>query len=408
MSAIIYEGDCLAVMAGMADCSVDSVVADPPAGIGFMGKAWDGDKGGRNQWVAWLSEVMGECLRVLKPGGHALVWALPRTSHWTATAVEDAGFEIRDVVMHIFGSGFPKSMSVSKAIEATERLGKSNTRSLRQVEQEGQGEAYLLKGRNNGILGEQKTWERKEYLPSTEAAKQWQGWGTALKPAAEHWILARKPLIGTVAANVQEYGTGAINIDGCRIDTAGETWGGNAANAHEDYSGKIYGKFGKQYAKPSNPIGRWPANVTLDEEAAAALDAQTAETRASKPSATGTAFKPTGLFPIDNQEPASYEDSGGASRFFYCAKASASERGEGNSHPTVKPLKLLSYLCRLVTPPHGTVLDPFMGSGTTGCAAITEGFAFIGIERERDYCTIARRRLAAAEASRQPALFAAD
>jgi site-specific DNA-methyltransferase (adenine-specific) len=154
--------------------------------------------------------------------------------------------------------------------------------------------------------------------------------------------------------------------------------------------------------------GRWPANVMLDDCAAEALDAQTAGTRAAKPSATGTAFKPTGLFPIDNQEPASYADSGGASRFFYVAKASRTERGEGNNHPTVKPIALMRYLCRLITPPGGTVLDPFAGSGSTGVAALMEGFAFIGIEKEPEYVTVARRRLATAEASRQPALFAAD
>jgi site-specific DNA-methyltransferase (adenine-specific) len=383
----IVNGDCLTVLKALPDACFDSVVTDPPAGIGFMGKAWDGNKGGRNQWVAWLSEVMGECLRVLKPGGHALVWALPRTSHWTATAVEDAGFEIRDVVMHIFGSGFPKSLDVSKALDKA-------AGAKREVIGVKPSNRPNVIGKHSDKMDGGAYTERLETAPATEAAKQWEGWGTALKPAAEHWILARKPFKGTVAANVQEYGTGAINIDGCRISVTESLV--RPSIIREDNT--TYGH-GLGAGTQTEPLGRWPANVTLDEEAAEALDAQSGT---SKSRASGYDFADSG-----NDNPTRiahniksgihFADTGGASRFFYVAKPSTKERNAGletNAHPTVKPIALMRYLCRLITPPGGIILDPFCGSGTTGCAAVLEGFGFVGIEMDAEHVATAEARIA--------------
>ena len=339
MSVRIITGDCREVMATMEPESVDAIVTDPPAGISFMGKSWDRDKGGRDAWVSWLADVMSEAYRLAKPGAHAIVWALPRTSGWTHRALEDAGWEVRDCLLHLFGSGFPKS--------------------------------HNLDG-------------------------DWEGWGTALKPAAEFWYLARKPLIGTVAANVTRYGTGAINVDGCRIGTDGGTRGSEFV----PNSTPIYGKgFGGKVTIEQISAGRWPANVLLDEDAAAMLDAQSGERKSGV--AVGGKGNAASIFgttltkhQADNQ---GYGDTGGASRFFYTAKASRSERNKGlgddtNGHPTIKPLDLMQWLVRLVTPPGGIVLDPFMGSGTTLIAADREGFDAIGIEQDEDYVRIAVRR----------------
>ncbi len=318
----LKQGDCLEVLKKAPDNYADSLVTDPPAGIAFMGKAWDTDKGGRDAWVEWLTSIMREALRVLKPGAHGLVWALPRTSHWTATALEDAGFEVRDIVTHLFGTGFPKSLDVSKAIQKVE--------------------------------------------PDT--AKQWEGWGTALKPASEHWILVRKTLgEKTVAANVLKHGTGGINIDASRIGVE------------------------------QSAIGRFPANLLLDEKAAALLDEQSGvrpgdslnrKPRKNTAASGGEIFKST----ID-WETTGHADHGGASRFFYCAKASKSDKGADNTHPTVKSSTLMTYLITLVTPPNGVVLDPFMGSGSTGVSAVRAGFGFVGIEKETEYFTIAESRI---------------
>jgi len=386
----LHHGDCLDVLRTLPDASVDSVVTDPPAGIAFMGKAWDEDKGGRRQWIAWLAEVMAEALRVLKPGGHALVWALPRTSHWTATALEDAGFEVRDCLVHVFGSGFPKSHNL---------------------------------------------------------AKQWQGWGTALKPASEHWWLVRKPLVGTVAANVERYGTGALNIDASRVNIApdDDIYAKNPHTVGTIGANGIYGA-GKA-TEYKVPAGRWPPNLLLshtedcaegacaDGCAVAEMDGQSGTTRSrvGKPRGSATSGDGWGMTATG----AEYADSGGASRFFpvfrYQAKPSRAEREAGlseaglreavvrtgmggdmptddqgkqrdrfskvaaNTHPTVKSIGLMDWLIRLVTPLGGVVLDPFLGSGTTGVAAAKGGFGFIGIEREAEYLAIARARIEAAE-----------
>jgi len=401
----LHLSDALTALALLKSDSIDAIVTDPPAGIGFMGKTWDKDKGGRDAWIVWLRDIMVECLRVLKPGGHALVWALPRTSHWTATALEDAGFEIRDVGVHLFGTGFPKSLDVSKALDKSvgaerEIVGKKTGRA-------GQPRTDIRGGRLVDGGGAGSIDLSAITAPATDAAKQWSGWGTALKPAAEHWILARKPLIGTVAANVLAHGTGALNIDGCRIETT-ENLNGGAYSGEKrektgewqsgDRSGGKGSGFRPGAGEYKAPSGRWPANVTLDEEAAALLDEQSGERTSGKP---GVRRKPSesvahgGALGVGQQS--GFGDTGGASRFFYVAKGSKSEKTAGgtiaNTHPTVKSVALMRWLVRLITPPGGVVLDCFAGSGTTGVAAMREGHRAILIESNKEYFDIARARL---------------
>lgn len=358
MSVTLHQGDCLDVMRGMEADSVDAVVTDPPAGIGFMGRSWDKDRGGRQQWVAWLAEIMTECHRVMKPGAYALVWALPRTSHWTGWAIEDGGLLIQDRITHLFGSGFPKSK-------------------------------------------------------------------THLKPAAEDWWLAYKP------------GKRALNIEACRIGTDGGT-----SRSHQE----AYGAGGRMDQGGSKPWrtghevveldkGRWPANITHDGSTEVLAGFPVTGPSSGRPRnnsgdhqsvAKGRDLPHTGH---------GHDDAGGsAARFFYCSKASRGDREEGldefdaihrangikwtdqdyrvargerpssaesgprrNHHPTVKPTELMRWLCRLVTPPGGIVLDPFMGSGSTGKAALIEGFSFVGIEQDAEYIEIARARIAQAQ-----------
>ena len=394
----LHLGNCLNVLNGMEDNSVDSIVTDPPYGLSFMGKKWDYDVPDQAIWE--------ECLRVLKPGGHLLAFAGTRTQHRMAVRIEDAGFEIRDMIAWVYSNGFPKSMDLSKAIDKVDAAYARRARQLRfteRVRSTGLASAEInrITGTNMGShyttaasqpavatrehfeklrphfgvdvpewveqlvderTVESENFKRREVLrvvtgmdttiqrpgiplqdssakreypitaPATEPARQWQGWGTALKPALEPITVARKPFKGTVAANVLEWGTGAINIDGCRVEV-GESDGITTS-------------------------GRWPSNLIHDG-----------------------GDEPTELL-------------GAAARFFYCAKASKKDRGEGNTHPTVKPTDLMAYLCRLVTPPGGVVLDPFMGSGSTGKAAVREGFRFIGIEMDAEYLAIAEARIA--------------
>lgn len=344
---MIIHGDCLRELKAMSDSSVDSIVTDPPYGLSFMGKKWD--------YEVPSIEIWRECLRVLKPGGHLLSFAGTRTYHRMACNIEDAGFEIRDQIMWLYGSGFPKSHDISKAIDkaAGEYVPGEVLPSSRKSDASQTGIATTFR-------------EKTASNPQTESAKQWQGWGTALKPANEPIVVARKPLEAglTVAANVLKYGTGALNIDASRIETNGDT--SNQRKSKNGHGGVVTnfssGKPGEGF--DYNPQGRWPANVLLDEESSASLDLQVG----------------------DN-----------VSRFFYCAKASKSERGEGNVHPTVKPVKLMEYLIRLVTPPNGKVLDPFAGSGTTLIAAVKNNFEFIGIERESEYVQIIRARVKQAQ-----------
>lgn len=366
---MLYHGDCLEVLRTLPDCSVDSVVTDPPYGLSFMGKKWDYD--------VPSVEIWAECLRVLKPGGHLLAFAGTRTQHRMAVRIEDAGFEIRDMIAWVYGSGFPKSHNLKD---------------------------------------------------------DWQGWGTALKPALEPITVARKPLIGTVAENVLAHGTGAINVDGCRVgDFVNATPSGvdrrNAALAEAGYRPGAY-QMGQ--TTPSGAQGRWPANL-IHDGSQLVLDLF--------PKTKSGALNQASV-KADNRiygqhdgyaNPKQYgADTGSAARFFYCAKTSKKDRDEGldgveekqmgfsngaqihgegydkaqtiglnrvisrkNNHPTVKPTDLMRYLCRLVTQPGGVVLDPFMGSGSTGKAAMLEGFDFIGIEREADYIKIAEARIKA-------------
>jgi len=345
----LRHGDCRTVMATMEPESVDAIVTDPPYGLSLMGKEWDHGVPGVAFWA--------EALRVAKPGAHLLSFGGTRTFHRLAVAIEDAGWEIRDCIMWVYGSGFPKSHNVSKAIESHEKFGGPGTVMMRKAVM---GEEYtesVAKGTfRNGSQRTMNSIASKgpEFIPSTDAAKEWDGWGTALKPAWEPIIVARKPLIGTVAENVLEYGTGAVHIDVCRV---GE---------------------------------RWPANVLHD----------------------GSDDTTAGM--------------GGASRYFYCAKAQRADRDDGcddlplrrssgiearnresglgqfdgptpmghNHHPTVKPTALMTWLCQLVTPPNGVVLDPFCGSGSTGRGAKRAGASkFLGIELDAEYIEIARRRI---------------
>ena len=343
----LHLGDCLDVLKTMPEASVDSVVTDPPYGLRFMGKAWDYD--------VPTVEVWREVFRVLKPGGHLLAFAGTRTQHRMACAIEDAGFEIRDMIAWVYGSGFPKSLDVSKAIDKAagaerEVVGQDTKASSTS------GASALPTVGGSTIY---KNWDIT--APATEAAKQWEGWGTALKPSLEPITVARKPLVGTVAANVLEHGTGAINVDGCRVDPAGR-W---PANLIHDGSDEVVGLF------PETSAGGYPA-------------------------CRNTSGYSGGLEQGKTPHGAVRTDSGSAARFFYAAKANKAER-KGSKHPTVKPLDLMRYLCRLVTPPGGVVLDPFMGSGTTIEAALAEGFQAVGIERDLESFEDTQRRIDGAQ-----------
>lgn len=356
----LHHGDALDVMRTLPDESVDAVVTDPPYELGFMGRAWDASG------IAYNVEIWKQCARVLKPGGHLLVFGGTRTYHRMACAIEDAGLELRDSISWLYGSGFPKSLDVSKAIDKA--------------------------------------------AGATDDAKRWQGWGTALKPAHEPIVVARKPLAGTVAANVLTHGTGALNIDGCRV----------AATGNEVYGDGLHGS----RAVGTTDTGRWPTNVVmshpplLDDTGAvvgdacadgcvegcpvAELDQQSGVLKAGAFPATRGADRDRtayGEFAGQSNLESRRMNSGGASRFFpvfrYQAKAPASERPkvDGIAHPTVKPLDLMRWLVRLVTPPGGVVLDPFAGSGTTAEACITEGARCITIEREAQYVPLVQARI---------------
>lgn len=478
----LYVGDALEVLRELPDASVDSVVCDPPYGINFMGKAWDGkaieeaaqresgrdfagvtrltggaDSGsrkliertgsgyanragaagaydfsarGNRAFRAWCEQWGAECLRVLKPGGHLLSFGGTRTYHRLACGLEDAGFEIRDCLCWLYGQGFPKSLDVSKAIDA--RLGVKRTEVVGHKDSGLDAETH---GTLNfaGGHGRDETGLIPILAPATPAAAAWEGWGTALKPAFEPIVLARKPLAGTVAANVLEHGTGALNIDACRVGVESGTRQTVPKKQPDDGAVTSFGRMiGSAPGGNEDAGGRWPANLVLDEEAAAMLDEQTGELH-SPGNLSPTPDTGLGVvnFPGNAWDPErNYADSGGASRFFYCAKVSRAERNAGldgfplaksaddgygsiqtpildraaprenwephrtaNNHPTVKPISLMRWLVRLVTPPGGLVLDPFLGSGTTGIAAALEGFHFLGIEREADYMRIAAARL---------------
>jgi len=381
-------GDCLDKLKELKDNSVDSIVTDPPYGLSFMGKKWDYDVPSQEIWE--------ECYRVLKPGGHLLSFAGSRTYHRMAVRVEDAGFEIRDQIMWIYGSGFPKSLNIGKAVDKTRGV---------------EGDVIGTRKVTSSDIGQKSGWnplntDRGEY-EYREIMNEWKGWGTALKPAHEPIVMARKPLSEkTVVNNVLEWGIGGINIDASRVGTEKISAHHVGSSASETYSWNNGDKKESSKEYYTNE-GRFPANIIFDEEAGKILDEQS---------------------------------EGGASRFFYCPKTSKTDRNEGlehledkyyaagnqakaelkrgntdfnankdkgreerhnhnqvgvskNNHPTVKPTDLMLYLIRLVTPKGGTTLDPFMGSGSTGKAAIRGGFDFVGIEREEEYMEIATARI---------------
>jgi site-specific DNA-methyltransferase (adenine-specific) len=404
-------GDSVDKLKELDDNSIDSIVTDPPYGLSFMGKKWDYDVPSQ--------EIFEECLRVLKPGGYLLSFAGSRTYHRMAVRVEDVGFEIRDQIMWIYGSGFPKSMNISKYIDkkfGTEKIVGKGTA----------GKTAL--GQSSGY---NKTYNPHEYNitePGSELAEQWKGWGTALKPAHEPIVMARKPLSEkTVVDNVLEWGTGGINVEESRIPYKSKDDMEIRKNTHRETNKLGDGNFGG--GKYSQPVesGRFPANIILDKEAGKILDEQTGEL-----STVGSPKKidnsKTSIFGAGVPGFQMYGDKGGASRFFYCPKTSKRDRNEGldefeektrsdankmmgksgnfktgsgndrttefkNNHPTVKPTDLMLYLIRLVTPKGGTTLDPFMGSGSTGKASVRGGFDFVGIEREEEYMEIAESRI---------------
>jgi site-specific DNA-methyltransferase (adenine-specific) len=383
----IYHGDCREVLSILDPSSMDSVVTDPPYGIEFMGKGWDQSVPGRIYWEA--------VLRVAKPGAHLLSFGGTRTFHRLACAIEDAGWEIRDTVMWVYGSGFPKSLDVSKAIDKAAGVEREVTGP--KIYGDGKechdvSEEAMLESAGKSQSG--RTTHNPMTASVTDAAKKWQGWGTALKPAWEPIIVARKPLDGTVAENVLKHGTGGINIDGCRVQggsSEGGTKSGKTAlgqdsgwNAHNNKETKI---------DRSMALGRFPANLIHDgSEEVVGLFPQSKSTGGSGKASkewVGDGRTVKGSC----QATGGFGDNGSASRFFYCAKAGKDERGEDSNHPTVKPLALMRYLIKLVTPPGGLILDPFLGSGSTAYAAMDLGFYCVGIEIEEKYCEIAAKRM---------------
>jgi site-specific DNA-methyltransferase (adenine-specific) len=411
METTLFLGDCLERLRELPDSSVHACVTDPPYGLSFMGKRWDVDVPG--------VEVWREVLRVLKPGGHLLAFFGTRTYHRGVVAIEDAGFEIRDQIGWAFGSGFPKSLDVGKAIDAAlgaerEVVGsKLGTRGA-----DGTGAETQMPGKATGIS--QVKCQIPITAPATPEAQQWQGWGTGLKPAWEPIAVARKPLDGTVAANVLEHGTGALNVYGCRVSGSGYSSGGKNKSV-------AFGSSLDKQERCDGRLGRWPANLIHDgsDEVVGLFPVTGAASAHICGERHGNVYN-NGKGPSGPKSLRGHNDDGGsAARFFYCAKASKRDREEGledaepvrssdrvrddlpggdnprnrsnharaNHHPTVKPTDLMRYLCRLVTPPGGVVLDPFMGSGSTGKAAVLEGFSFVGIEREPEYHAIAEARI---------------
>jgi len=380
----ILQGDCVEAMRAMPDNSFDSIVTDPPYELGFMGKGWD------STGIANSVEMWREALRVLKPGGHLLAFSGSRTYHRMTCAIEDAGFEIRDQIMWVYGSGFPKSLDVSKAIDKAagaerEVVGtKLGLPGYSLAEDKGRS-TYSAEGRSSEV-------ECAITAPATDDARQWSGWGTALKPAHEPICVARKPLAGTVAANVLQFGTGAINIDRCRVPTDGadaRNWSGDRGQVGTSRNSDF-----ALTAGSAAELGRWPANIIHDGSDEVVAHFPITTSGAVKPGTCAAADENRLTFgQFDGYEMKPREkDTGSAARFFYCAKASKSDRGPGNTHPTVKPLALMRYLLRLVTPPGGRSLDPFMGSGTTIVAGLQEGLSMTGIELHAEHIEIADRR----------------
>lgn len=459
----LYEGSMLDLLQVIKPNSIDSIVTDPPYGLtsitkrfgkensapaqfgkdgafsrlskGFMGKEWDGSG------IEYNIDAWKACYEALKPGGYLLAFGGSRTFYRIACAIEEAGFEIRDTIMWLYGSGFPKSMNIAKGIEAHEKLGNAGTRAKRMIEQNCEGDSFIVKQTNNGAMGEVVEQVRKEYKPGTEAAKQWEGWGTCLKPAYEPIIVARKPCEGSVVENVLKYGVGGINLGECRVGSEDRTYKGAGGSDITVAKGSIGNGSGKDLEFSVN--GRFPANVILTYD-----DTDFDEVCGGMPNTKST-YNENGHHEEnihrENQGTLSYgykqridsgfNDEGSAARYFYCAKASAKDREEGcekladgllrrmradaddnnptglnkegrfapvvrkNTHPTVKPTELMQYLVRLVTPKGGTVLDPFNGSGSTGKAVMFENkernanYKYVGIELTPEYLPITKARI---------------
>ena len=373
----LINGDCSEKMRDLESNSIDAIVTDPPYALtgtsgtgGFMGAKWDSELPTVEMWK--------EALRVAKPGAHLLAFGGTRTYHRLACAIEDAGWECRDSIMWHYSTGFPKSMDVAKAIDKASGY-----------EGEVVGSRIVDVGMQGGNMHAGRKQQQQIRALSPEAAA-WNGWGTALKPATEIIMVARKPLEGTVAANVLKYGTGAINIDGCRVPTD------ETVIVHSPARKTLLDSGHKDLGTWENNKGRFPANLIHDgsDEVLALFPkskGQCGAVKGNEPSEITRGIY--GRFSGDRQPCSPRNDSGSAARFFYCAKASRAERGSFNDHMTVKPLALMRYLVRLVTRKGGTVLDPFMGSGTTGVAAIQEGMNFVGIEKDPHYYEIASRRV---------------
>ena len=498
MKSKIMQGNCLKTLKTLPDNSVDSIVTDPPYELGFMGKSWDATG------IAFNVDVWQECLRVLKPGGHLLAFSGSRTYHRMACAIEDAGFQIRDQIMWVYGSGFPKSLNISKAMDKMDAKDEQQARRYRftawvrstgvtskeidEATKTYMGSHYTTHATQPSVmtrehleacrhlLGDIPRWvetecntrsvESKNFAsrevvgsdtkarstagksalptvggttiyetwditaPATDAAKQWDGWGTALKPAHEPIVMARKPLDGTVANNVLTYGVGGINIDVCRVahaseaDRASATPQGRVTVNNVGNMPDVENGGRKELARPDTSLGRFPANFIHDgsDEVLELFPKTKSVQRTGK--RTGRSADGVGYYAMAEQNNVlmGHSDSGSAARFFYCSKASKKERnagldkfttktvhrysagiGEGltpnapayekNNHPTVKPLDLMRYLCKLVTPPNGIILDPFTGSGSTLVAAKQCGYKYIGCELDKNYIKIARARL---------------
>jgi len=461
----IIHGDCIEKLKELDDNSIDSIVTDPPYGLGFMGKDWDtfdksqfGKKGeeGENDLknkknfkilpryntdglYDFTKDWAKECYRVLKPGGHILSFAGSRTYHKICMGIEDAGFEVRDQLMWIYGSGFPKSMNIGMQVD--KKLGNERELVERQKSEQ-RPNADKNRDKNKDIGGFAMSDNKYKSVGNSE----WEGWGTALKPAHEPIVMARKPLSEkTVVDNVLEWGTGGINIDESRIgfseDDDPRNWHSNRKTTTFENTENIYELGIKNVSSQQNQQGRFPANIIFDEEAGKILDEQSGVSKSTGGrSGNKEGIGLNGIYGdykgIVTDENPGFGDIGGASRFFYCPKTSKTDRNEGledfegkqigtynahssdlenyggsslgaasmsgnnkmpqpkqNFHPTVKPTDLMLYLIRLVTPKGGTTLDPFMGSGSTGKAAVRGGFDFVGIEREKDYKTIAEARI---------------
>jgi len=467
--ATLFHGDCLDYLKLLPENSVDSVCTDPPAGISMMAREWDSDKGGRDSWIDWLASIFKEVYRVMKPGAHGLVWALPRTSHWTAMGLELAGFNIRDRIaysydaseleraffgslnkaqlelwerfaesqdpvrmQHYFGVGFPKAVDVSKQIDVL----LCEKRKVIGIDRRPIG--------GNSYNGGNGQWKGGGNIttPATSEAAQWDGWKSSLKPAVEDYWLIRKPLDGTIAQNILKHGVGGLNIDASRIATD-DKW--NRIRGGKKGHGGCYGD-SELYDSIQHHSGRYPAHLILDGSHAVCERFPNANGSGDKKPAITTAHegycRPGRSMFTHDLGSVGYRDQGSASRFFkscpidpfvYHSKASSADRNSGceelearfsptmnngiggkehdpetatpkrNIHPTCKSQELFKYFCTLLTPPAGLVLDPFMGSGTTGIAAVKLGYRFIGCEMEAEYFAIAKARIAAAQ--RQTGLF---